>query len=114
LLICDETLGWIEHALRGVDVSDEALAVDLIDEVGPDGQFLDSKHTLTHFRDRWYPSLMDRDNHAGWQVRGGTTLQERAAERVEEILGEHRAEPLDEDVAQAVHAIVQRAEAEYA
>jgi trimethylamine--corrinoid protein Co-methyltransferase len=114
LLICDETLGWIEHALRGVDVSDEALAVDLIDEVGPDGQFLDSKHTLTHFRDRWYPSLMDRDNYDGWQARGGMTLQERAAERVEEILAEHKTEPLDEEIAQAVHAIVERAEKEYA
>jgi trimethylamine--corrinoid protein Co-methyltransferase len=114
LVICDETLGWIEHALRGVDVSDEALAVDLIDKVGPDGQFLDSSHTLKHFRERWYPAVMDRDNYDGWQARGGKTLQERAAQRVEEILAEHEPEPLDGEVAKAVHAIVERAEREYA
>jgi trimethylamine--corrinoid protein Co-methyltransferase len=113
LVICDETVGWIEHCLRGVDVSDEALAVDLIDQVGPDGQFLDSQHTLKHFRQRWYPRVMDRDNYAGWQARGGKTLQQRASERVEEILAEHKPEPLLEDVASAVRAVVQRAEAQY-
>jgi trimethylamine--corrinoid protein Co-methyltransferase len=113
LVICDETLGWIDHCLRGVDVSDEALAVDLIDQVGPDGQFLDSQHTLTHFRERWYPSLMDRDNFDGWQASGAKSLEQRAAERVEEILAEHQPEPLPEDVGRAVHAIVERAEARY-
>ena len=114
LAICDEILGWIEHCLGGVDVSDEALAVDLINKVGPDGQYLDSKHTLTHFRDRWYPTLFDRDNYDNWLLKGSTTLEERAAERVEEILTEHKPDPLPKDVAGAVHTIVERAEVQYA
>jgi trimethylamine--corrinoid protein Co-methyltransferase len=113
LAICDEILGWIEYSLRGVDVSDEALAVDLIDEIGPDGQYLDHKHTLNHFRSRWYPSLMDRNNYDNWLARGAMTLQQRAAERVQGILAEHKPEPLPQDVAQAVRAIVERAEVEY-
>jgi trimethylamine--corrinoid protein Co-methyltransferase len=113
LAICDEILGWLAHFTRGVDVSDEALAVDLIDEVGPDGQFLDTEHTLAHFRERWYPTLVDRNNYDGWQAKGGTTLAERAAQRVEKILAEHRPEPLPDDVAQTVHAIVERAKAQY-
>jgi trimethylamine--corrinoid protein Co-methyltransferase len=110
LVICDEILGWLEHCLRGVDVSDEALAVDLIDQVGPDGQYLDSDHTRAHFRERWYPKLINRDNYDNWQAKGGKDLGQRAAERVKEILAEHKAEPLPDDVAQAVHAIVERAE----
>jgi trimethylamine--corrinoid protein Co-methyltransferase len=113
LAICDETLGWIEHCLRGVDVSDTALAVELIDKVGPDGQFLDSKHTLAHFRNRWYPTLFDRGNHDNWLEKGGKTVEQRAAERVEEILAEHKPEPLPKDVAEAVHAIVEQAEARH-
>jgi trimethylamine--corrinoid protein Co-methyltransferase len=113
LAICDDILGWIEHCLRGVDVSEEALAVDLIDEVGPDGQYLDKKHTLEHFQERWYPALMDRDNHDNWLAKGGKTLVQRATERVEEILAEHKPEPLPKEVAEAVHAIVERAGAEY-
>jgi trimethylamine--corrinoid protein Co-methyltransferase len=113
LAICDEILGWLAHFTRGVDVSDEALAVDLIDEVGPDGQFLDTEHTLAHFRERWYPTLIDRNNYDNWQAKGGKTLAQRAAERVENILAEHKPEPLPNEVAQAVHAVVERAEAQY-
>lgn len=114
LVVCDEILGWIEHAVRGVDVGDEALAVDLIDEVGPDGQFLDREHTLEHFRERWYPTLFDRDNYSNWLARGSRTLEQRAAERVEEILAGHRPESLPTDVMDRVHAIVERAEVQYA
>lgn len=113
LVICDEILGWLEHYLRGVDVSDEALAVDLIDQIGPDGQYLDSDHTRAHFRERWYPNLVNRDNYDNWFAKGGKTLEQRAAERVEAILAEHKPDPLPEDVAQAVHAIVERAKAQY-
>jgi trimethylamine:corrinoid methyltransferase-like protein len=45
--------------------------------------------------------------------RGGKTVQQRAAERVEEILAEHRPEPLPKGVAEAVHAVVERAETRY-
>jgi trimethylamine--corrinoid protein Co-methyltransferase len=114
LVICHEILGWLGHFVRGVEINDETLALDLIDEVGPDGQFLDCEHTLRHFRELWYPSLFDYNNFSGWMADGGKTLNERAAERVAAILAEHKPEPLPEDVAQAVHAIVERAEAQYA
>ncbi len=109
LAICDEIVSWLEHCLRGVDVSDVALAVDLIDQIGPDGQYLDSEHTLAHFRERWYPTLIERDNYANWQAKGSKTMEQRANERVQAILDKHEPEPLPSDVAQAVHAIVERA-----
>jgi trimethylamine--corrinoid protein Co-methyltransferase len=110
LAICDEILGWLEHFVRGVEVNDETLAVDLIDEIGPDGQYLDSEHTLAHFRERWYPTIIDRNNYDNWQAKGGKTLSQRAAERVGSILAEHKPIPLPKDVAQTVQAIVERAE----
>jgi trimethylamine--corrinoid protein Co-methyltransferase len=113
LAICNEIVGWLEHCLGEVDVSDEALAVDLIDEIGPDGQYLDCDHTLAHFRERWYPTLIERDNYDGWLAKGGKTMAQRANEQVTAILAEHKPEPLPKDVAQAVHAIVERAEAGY-
>ncbi len=112
LAICNEILGWLEHFVRGVEINDETLALDLIDEVGPDGQFLDSEHTLEHFRERWYPTLFDRDNYEGWLAGGGQTLAERATQQVKTILAEHKPEPLPDDVAQTIKAIVRRAEEE--
>ena len=110
LVICDEMVGWIEHMMSPLEVSDETLALDLIDEAGPDGQFLDSDHTMAHFRERWYPTTFERGNYDQWQAKGGQSLGQRAAERVKEILAEHKAGPLPDDVAQAVHAVVRRAE----
>jgi trimethylamine--corrinoid protein Co-methyltransferase len=113
LTICDEILGWIDHLLRSVDVSDEALAVDLIDEIGPDGQYLDNEHTFAHFRERWYPDLFDRDTYDSWLAKGGATLADRARQKVEAILDAHKPQPLPWDVSHAVRAIVERSEAQH-
>ncbi len=110
LVTCNEIAGWIEYNLAPVDVTDEALALDLIDREGPDGQFLDSDHTMTNFRKRWYPEVFDRGNYDQWQAEGGLSLGERAAARVEKILAEHQPQPLPEDVAKKIKAIVERAE----
>ncbi|NIO72221.1 MAG: trimethylamine methyltransferase [Anaerolineae bacterium] len=108
LVICDEIVGWLGHFVAPVEVNEETLALDLIDEIGPDGQFLDTEHTLTHFREHWYPTVFDRHNYDKWQAAGGKSLAERAAQRVEEILAEHQPEPLPDDVAQAIKAVVRQ------
>jgi trimethylamine--corrinoid protein Co-methyltransferase len=111
LAICDELAGWIGALVRPVDVSDEALALDLVDAHGVDGSYLETDHTMTHYRERWYPTLFDRRGHEPWRVAGATTLAQRAAARVDELLGRHLPAPLEPDVERAVRAIVDRAEA---
>lgn len=114
LLICNEMVGWLEHLAAPVEINEETLALDLIDEAGPDGQFLDSDHTYAHFQERWYPDVFERGDYDQWQAAGGTDLGERAAERVQEILDEHHPEPLPDDVRQKIRAVVQRAEEQFA
>lgn len=110
LVICDEIAAWIRAAIGPVVIDDETLALDLIDELGPDGSFLETDHTIAHYRERWYPSLIDRLGHSAWQARGGTTLGERAAARVDQILAAHEPPPLAEDAARAIASILERAE----
>jgi trimethylamine--corrinoid protein Co-methyltransferase len=110
LVICDEIVGWLGHFVAPVEVNDETLALGLIDEIGPDGQFLDTAHTLAHFREHWYPTVFDRRNYDKWQAIGGESLAERAADRVKKILAEHQPEPLPDEATQAVKAVVRRAE----
>ena len=88
-----------------------SLALDLIDELGPDGSFLEAQHTLDHYRERWYPSLIDRQGRSAWAARGGRTLGERAAARVTKLLATHQAPPLPEAAEQAISAILERAAA---
>jgi trimethylamine--corrinoid protein Co-methyltransferase len=108
LAICDEIIAWARRVLAPVPVDDETLALDLVDEVGIDGSFLDTEHTLEHYRERWYPTLFERYSHEGWQARGGQSLLDRAAARVSELLAAHRPPEIDPAAAQAIRAVVER------
>jgi trimethylamine--corrinoid protein Co-methyltransferase len=107
IAICDEIITWIKRALTPVEITDETLALDLIHEIGPDGQYLDSDHTLRHFRDQWHPSLFDRHNYDSWAAKGGKTLAETAAEYVEDILSNHQPEPLSAGIKAKLRSIIE-------
>jgi trimethylamine---corrinoid protein Co-methyltransferase len=111
LAICDEIAAWIRAAMAPVVIDDESLALDLVDSLGPDGSFLETQHTIDHYRERWYPSLIDRRSHAAWLARGGTSFGERAAAQVDRVLATHRVPPLSEAAEQAISAILRRAAA---
>lgn len=108
IVICNELIAYTKHFMRGLEINDETLALDLIDEIGPDGDFMSSEHTLKHFRQDWYPRLFDRSNFETWNVRGAKTLRERARERALKIIATHKPEPLPEDVQQQIDAIVEQ------
>jgi trimethylamine--corrinoid protein Co-methyltransferase len=111
LVICEEMIGWVEAFLKGVGISDETLALDVIAQTGPEGHYLNKDHTRRHFREIWAPGLLDRNDYRTWKDRGSKTLGERAAERVEEILKEYQPEPLPVALGRQLRQIVQRAEA---
>lgn len=113
IAICNEIVDWVKAMLKKVEVNEETLALDLINQVGPEGHFIDTDHTLMHFRERWYPSLFERDNLDGWKDKGGKTLQQRACAKVEEILGKHVPEELISDIQEDIKQIVKRAEADH-
>ena len=101
LVICDQILGWVRNYLPGLEINEETLALDVIHEVGTDGQYLDTAHTARHFRDDWYPSMLDRRGHDAWAADGGTTLRSRAKQQVDEILADYVPPPLNEGTRQA-------------
>jgi trimethylamine--corrinoid protein Co-methyltransferase len=103
---CDEAIGWLRRYLRKLEISEETLALDLIHEIGPDGHFVETAHTLRHVRKDWRPTLFDRLNYHRWAAEGGTTLQQRANQKVQEIIKEHRAEPLPDEVVKRVNALI--------
>lgn len=109
LVICDEIVGWLKAFGRGYEVNDDTLALDVIADLGPEGDFLSTDHTLNHYRERWYPTLFERMDFDSWRREGGTTCAERSSERVESILAGHHPEPLPLDIRQRLHQITRRA-----
>jgi trimethylamine--corrinoid protein Co-methyltransferase len=107
---CDEIIEWVRRYTRKLEINEETLALDLIDQVGPDGTFLDSEHTLKHIREEWRPKLIDRRSYNRWRERGATTLQQRANHRVRQVLDTHHSPPFTDDIVAAVMTVVQRAD----
>lgn len=95
LVICDELISYIRRYCQGIEVNDETLAVDLIAELGPKGDYLSTEHTVTHYKETWYPRLFNRNHFDGWLAEDGMTLGQRTQRRVEEILKNHTPEPLE-------------------
>jgi trimethylamine--corrinoid protein Co-methyltransferase len=86
VLICDEIVHMIKCVMVGITVTDETLALDVIEEVGHGGQFLDHDHTARHFREElFFPNLFKRQSVAQWMESGGRNILEVAHDRVQQI-----------------------------
>ena len=107
--ICDDIISWIKHYLPGLDVNAETLPLDLIEEIGTDGDYIQTDHTMKHFKEDEYPELRDRRNYADWMALGGMTMKDRAQKKVGEILDNHVPEVLDKSVEKKLKQIVERA-----
>ena len=107
-VMCNDTIGFLRAATAGVLVNDETLALDVIDELGPTGSYLGHPHTMKHFKEPFYSRLADKGTYSQWEDKGATTMEQRAAKRVTQILETHKPEPLPADVQAALQKIVER------
>lgn len=91
MVIDDEAGGMLLRTLRGIEISDETLAVDVIHDCAIDpGHFLGNPHTLGVMNTEFvYPSLMDRERTDTWEKAGKTDLMTRARARSTAILDSH-------------------------
>ncbi len=110
-VIANDLIGWLRAATAGVVVNSETLALDVVDELGPTGDYLTHKHTLRHYKEPFYAKLIDKGTYSQWVERGAKTMEQRAAETVDAILAGHRVEPLPADVQQGIKRIVEREQA---
>ena len=106
----NEVAGLVKRFMRGVEVSAETLALDIIGQVGPGGHFLDHPHTYQHFRSNWVPELFDRAAREDWELEGQLTTADKATAKVRKILETYQPEPLSEGITKALDTVIQRAE----
>ena len=112
LVMNDEIIAMVRRVMRGVEVSDGTLLLDLIDQVGPGGQFMSERHTARHCRaEIWTPTLMDRQPWVNWHAAGAQTMLDRIKAKLREILATHQPPPLPAGAAKKIEAILQEAEA---
>ncbi|MFH1539042.1 MAG: trimethylamine methyltransferase family protein [bacterium] len=108
LVIENEMGGMLRRISDGIVVNDETLALDLIEEVGVGGNYLAEEHTARHARDFWQPEIFTRRKYQA-HLDNPKSLDERAHEKVESILGKYELElQVDQDVAGEIDRIVKR------
>jgi trimethylamine---corrinoid protein Co-methyltransferase len=107
-VMANDTIGFLRAATRGVPVDEHTLALDVIEELGPTGDYLTHEHTLRNFREPYYSKLADKGTYSQWVGRGATTMEQRAAKQVDKILEGHEPEPLPDDVQRDIQKIVER------
>ncbi len=88
-VIDNEIIGIIHRMLAGIKVNEETLGFDVIEKVGPGGNYVIEEHTIDHMLDEFfYPTLSVRCNFDIWEEKGRPSMLSRANELVQNILGE--------------------------
>ncbi len=107
LVLVDEIVGMARRITRGVEVSRQAIMLDLIEKVGPGGHFLEEPESVAvSRREVWMPTVLDRNQHAIWEQAGSRDTSQRVQEKVRKILAKHVPPALAEDVQSAIAAIL--------
>ena len=100
-----DQLGVLHSIAEGVDVTENAQAMDAIREVGPGGHYLGSAHTQANFKNSfWRSNLLDYRPFETWDEDGAKDTQTLAAQRVETLISTYQQPHLDPAIDEALRA----------
>ena len=103
-VIDDDINGSIMRMVRGIEVTDETLSLDVIERVcRGEGHFLGTQQSLDLMHSEYYyPHTGDRQNRDNWAADGGLDMWERARRKARQILKTHRPQTIPPEVDAAI------------
>ena len=111
LVICDDIVGKVERFLKGIEVNEETIGLDVISRVGIGNSYLHDPHTLKHTKQELYVSkLAVRDEYSKWIEKGRISMIKKAQEETKSILDRHKPSPLEPHVTSELVRIIKEAE----
>lgn len=111
IVMCNEIIGYVKRLLKGFEINENTLALDVIGKVGPGGDFLAEIHTARNYRNElWRPQYMNRDTHDGWAARGAPDFHQVVKNKTKEILTYHAPQPLPKNRQESLAALYEDAE----
>ncbi len=113
LVIDNELSSIVQHTVRGLEVTDDKMSVDIIEEViAKEMNFLEHTHTRNHLRagELWKPTISQRQTFEGWEAEGSRGLGEVANAKAKELLASHKPVPLSPEVDAEIAKIVASAQ----
>jgi len=98
-VIDNEIALMLKRIVRGIGVNESTLALDIIKEVGPGGNFMDHDHTLKHMRSEvFFPEIANRDMREIWESAGKPDAHARALIIAKQILTKENPASFSEDI----------------
>ena len=115
LVIDAEIIGMAKRLLRGLEVRDQPIAVDLMRKSAHKANFLSQPHTHKWFRKELHiPSeVIDRGSLDAWHKKGDRSAEQRAHERIHSLLKSYQPTKLSEEIRNELRAITLRAAQQY-
>jgi trimethylamine--corrinoid protein Co-methyltransferase len=111
MVIDNEIAGMALRSAEGIEVNDETLAINVINRVGPGGNYLVDKHTLNWFKKEYYkPTLSNRETRSVWEKSGSKDIRQEARKQAKKILAEHEPEPIDKTCWKEITEIIKEVE----
>lgn len=103
-VIDDDINGSIMRMVRGIEVTDETLSVDIIDAVcRGEGHFLGTQQSLQLMNtEYYYPHTADRLRRDDWEEKGSLDMRQRARQRAQEILDSYQPQRIDANIDAAI------------
>ncbi|WP_198306644.1 [trimethylamine--corrinoid protein] Co-methyltransferase [Dehalobacterium formicoaceticum] len=106
-----ENFTRVQKAVAGIELNDEQMALDVIKEVGPGGEFMTHPHTFKHMKEMSMSKIFDRRNRSLWgEFTGGKDVTEGAYKEAERILAEHRPVPVSSSAMDTMGEIIREFE----
>ncbi len=105
-IIDDDINGQAMRLVRGLEVTEESLSLDVIDEVcNGEGHYLGHPQTYRLMRTEYhYPHTADRGTRQDWLSAGALDMRERARRRARDILQSHFPEIIPPEVDRRLRA----------
>jgi trimethylamine--corrinoid protein Co-methyltransferase len=112
LVADNELVAMTRYCRRGITVNDDTTLLDEIAAVGPAGLFLDRESTYKGMRGLSTTKIIDRRSYPAWEEVGSPDYYETAKKEAKRTLAEHEVQPLSDEAAHEIEAIVDKAERE--
>ncbi len=92
-VIDDEIIGNCCQVLKGIEVDAEHLALEVIDSVGPGGNFMTTDHTMAHMRSEYFlgNGVTDRKSRKKWETEGSRDTRQRALAIAKKLLANQKS-----------------------
>lgn len=106
IVLTDELISMNRRFMEGVRLDDNAVALEVIHQVGPGGDFLSHDHTLDNWHELWIPKLFNRQRLDTWEAQGAKDINVRLREKTVALMADHKIESLPASIEAEIESIL--------